>query len=403
MTLTALLVFPSSAAAQWWLFPGSRHRKDTVSTVHSKEDSNRKKDTVPAGIELTERTDSILLQELPFEELSSAIRVALILPLKCDSTPSGNFLDFYSGVLMAVEELSGIGYKIDLTVEDCTSGDFTSRCRELKNTPIIIGPVNMEDINRCISILPDNWFISPLEPKAEDFVSWCHVIQTPTPNERQLDELVAWLKSDCGKNDRIVFLKDDSVQTGDAASGMILKMNEAGLKYEIASAPYQGNMIFQGTTRYVLISDDSNYTGDKVREIALLSLEGADVTLYSTSKIRSSSTVDVGNLHLAEAHVTLNYFTDSRAGDVVAFSERYRTKFKISPGMFAFHGYDTAKYFISMYDRYGSEWTKGLSHAVWKGLQSDFMFIPSESGTGKLNSAVRRIVYNNDNTITLLK
>ena len=80
----------------------------------------------------------------------------------------------------------------------------------------------------------------------------------------------------------------------------------------------------------------------------------------------------------------------------------YRALFNAEPGPYAFQGYDTAKYFISMFADYGSDWVRHMSDRNVRGLQSDFYFTHTGMG-GYLNQAVRRVVYDTDLSIRLLK
>ena len=80
----------------------------------------------------------------------------------------------------------------------------------------------------------------------------------------------------------------------------------------------------------------------------------------------------------------------------------YRALFKGEPGSFAFQGYDTVHYFVTMRHDYGRRWYRRLPEYQEKGLQSDFRF-DRRHGEGRENIAVRRVVYNSDLTTTLVQ
>ena len=73
------------------------------------------------------------------------------------------------------------------------------------------------------------------------------------------------------------------------------------------------------------------------------------------------------------------------------------------PTQFAFQGYDLAYFFIKEKAAFGKRWVddicrKGDTHM----MQTDLMFKRTENG-GIVNSAVRRIVYGPDYSISIIK
>ena len=59
-------------------------------------------------------------------------------------------------------------------------------------------------------------------------------------------------------------------------------------------------------------------------------------------------------------------------------------------------------YFVKACHDYGRNWARRLPEFPEKGLQSDFSF-NRRQGDGKLNVAVRRVVYNSDLTTSLVQ
>lgn len=401
LLLTLMLaMLPTKASAQWWLFPGGKHKSDTTATKTGIP-SQTAIDTV--RIPVPELQDSILLADIVEDTPVHECKLALILPINSAEKANGNFLDFYCGVLMAVQDLSSLGYNVDLDVIDCTRPELEQKMSCLGQKDLVIGPVGAEDLGKCLSAAPDIWFISPLEPKAADFAKWCKVIQTPTPAGRLLEDLAAWLREDYSKGDRIVFLQNELERADETASRMIDLMNATGLKYEIASSASSVTCPVGHTVRFVLTSESGDYSGNQAREIALMGMKGDKVMLYTTSRIRSASNMDKESLNLCCTHMTINYYIDMMDAETILFSENYRDLFQSSPGSFACQGYDVAKYFISMFDRFGPEWSERLSEGEWKGIQTSFKFQSPDGDTGWTNSATRRILYKPDNSVTLLK
>lgn len=405
LLVTLLLALPATkASAQWWLYPGGKQKTDTTAVRETAPAAEQPQLDTTIFAHSTASHDSVSFSipeivEAPRHE----VKMSLILPFNIREKANGNFLDFYSGVLMAVQDLSSLGYMIDLDVIDSASPGLEEKLAGISERDLVIGPVGTGDLNKCVTAAPDTWFISPLEPKAADFARWCKVIQTPTPAPRLFEDLVSWLSEDFRKGDRIVFLQNDEERAGETANRMIELMNAAGLKYEIASTASTVNCPVGHTVRFVLASDSGDYSGNQAREIALMGMKGNKVMLYGTSKLRQVSNMDKESLFLCQTHMTINYYIDTTDGDTLLFSENFRELFKSTPGSFACQGYDVTKYFVSIFDRYGPEWSERLSEAEWNGIQTDFRFTSPQGDKGWTNTATRRILYKNDNTVTLLK
>ncbi len=126
-----------------------------------------------------------------------------------------------------------------------------------------------------------------------------------------------------------------------------------------------------------------------------------NVTVYSTAKVKSCSMIDVDTFHTVQMRMSASYFTDYNSPDVQAFILAYRAIFHNEPDSFAFHGYDTAHFLLSMCSQYGRQWHKKLPEYSERGLQANFNFKDS-TGKGLVNNAVRRIIYNPDYSITVL-
>ena len=123
------------------------------------------------------------------------------------------------------------------------------------------------------------------------------------------------------------------------------------------------------------------------------------MSIYCPSRVRNYENLNVELLHNASAHITTNYYVDYDSPEVRSFVFSYRALFKTEPNSFAFHGYDTMKYFTRMCSVYGREWYKRIDTYRGKGLQSDFSF--TLVADGALNHACRRIVYNPDFTVSV--
>ncbi|MBO4476211.1 MAG: hypothetical protein J5737_05790 [Bacteroidales bacterium] len=380
-TLLLSMLLPLGASAQWYLFPGGRPSKDSTSV----------------------NTGDVFIPVKSDEELQAerdAIwnrKIALILPLKSTETPNSNFLDFYSGVLMAADELSSGQVRYELNVYDSTVG-FPS-VSELAESDLVIGPVSYEDVTRMLPRLHGKYLVSPLDPKVAQLTDRYNVIQAPAGWEAQVDELIAWVSEELRGGDSVVLLQSADEAAGEMASRLALKLSEAGIPYEVNSSAiaYEGTV--RGTCRFVLASENDAFCATAVRDAALMNLRGGHNVVYSTSRLRSVDELEIESIHAAATRITSSYYADPASREVKLFSDKYRSVFKGEPGQWVFQGYDLMYYFCSTLGRDPSVWNAELATTPGKGLQTDFRF----DATGKTNTAVRRLRYNPNNTITLVR
>ena len=80
-------------------------------------------------------------------DMPGVIRIGLVLPLQASTQkPSENFLDFYSGALLALREMGAAGLKADLQVYDSADSKTAIPKSLIDESDVIIGPVSYEEL-----------------------------------------------------------------------------------------------------------------------------------------------------------------------------------------------------------------------------------------------------------------
>lgn len=388
----------------------------------------------PVSEEVVEvaETDTLATQELPQvqdtlvqdpaiedeKELfvkKDTVNVSLLLPMKASSeNPSRNNLDFYSGVLLAVYDMAEKGISTNLSVFD--SADNTRQIAEedLESSDVIIGPISSSDLGRTLEKAPKQTLtVSPLDPRAEALAdSHRNFLQAPTPHKLQYEDLVSWLKEDCQPVDTVLIFTEKGAVPTDAVRQIKAAADSSGLvyipfSYSILEGrdvmdPLKANMTITGTNRVLIASESEAFVNDVVRNLNILIHEKYNIVLYAPSKIRSFETIEVENFHNTSMHVSLGYYIDYEDPRVKDFLLKYRALYRTEPTQFAFQGYDTATYFISMCSRYGKRWSRKIEDSDRNMLQSTFRF-RRINDEGYVNTGIRRIVYGKDWSVTEMK
>lgn len=369
-------------------------------TVDEGYDSNRNDgktilDTI--GETISERAEEI------FNAGKKDITTALILPFNVQKQPNDNNLDFYSGVLLAVRDLSAEGVNVDLSVYDAAGGVIPVTEEKFSSCDLVLGPISVADITSTLKICGSRTtIVSPLEPKAADLAAvYSNLIQAPSSTEAQCEDMINWLKEERRNGDAVILFTEKGAKMTAAASALAEALANSGITYTTISygllegkdiaARIESAATETNTVRMVIASESEAFVNDVVRNANLAAHRKHPVALYCTSRVRSFETIEVENLHNTNLHTSISYYVDYDAPEVQKFVKAYRALFNTEPGPFAFQGYDTAHFFFGMCSKYG-RWTEKLDDIRGTGLQSDFKFKRTADG-GYVNTAVRRILY----------
>ena len=404
----------ASACAQWYLFPGKKkqqEQKPATDTLlrQDRPDSARTvifRDTTRTqeieGPDTLDRNGFDFDRDLFVLDVPDVVHVALVLPLQASAKqPSTNFLDFYSGSLLALRDLAAAGLKADLQVIDASDSKAAVSQSLIDENDVIIGPVSFEDLEAALPLCGHGKvLVSPLEPKAAALAAAAPLVQAPASSEAQADELVRWIREELPVGDALYVVSDTTALIPDGQSAYLIRqLREGGVRFrEVSSVreiPFQRGK----KTRVAIASEKDNFITTAVRNLGIEGARNDNVILYGTTRIRTNGITQT-DLHNAQTHLAVSYFIDYDDPDVKRFILAYRALFQNEPGSFAFQGYDTMRHFVKMCSVYGRQWFKKLPEFAEEGLQSDFRFTQEKP---RLNQAVRRIVYNTDLSTTAQK
>lgn len=348
-----------------------------------------------------------------FGKTKRSASISILLPFNASRSADSQMLDFYSGALLAARDLGKDGSELELNVYDMTGGTMPMTEERFAASDFVIGPVSNTDIIRAVNASKGKtWIVSPLDPRAEALADTIpNIIQAPSPTSAQTKDMAAWLESDLRGNDRVILVTQKGVAANSYSSEVIRELNNHGLRHTDISfnilegrqvmGRIAGQMTGEGTNRVVIASDSKAFVIEVVRLLYLISSQKKDIVLYSTSKLRTFDEIDVEQLHSLNLHSSVSYQVDYDSKDVQNFLMSYRAIYNTEPSRSAFQGYDLLRYFATLGAEYGGRPDKaaGQKH---RGLQSDIKLVKTSRG-GFVNEATRRVVYNPDYSISLVR
>lgn len=343
------------------------------------------------------------------------VKASLVLPFGLSGKPSDNYMDFYAGFLLAVRDLGQEGISTDLSVYDISGVTMPLTTERLRESDLVIGPVSVPDLRKVLEInAPGTPIVSPLDPRAVALVADhpC-IIHAPAPHDAQYEELVRWIKEDLAPGDKVILVSEKGAKNTEITALTDSLLAEYGVghssfSYSILEGRNVLNSLLSlsgtGCNRILVTSDSEAFVHDVVRNLGLLLYRKQNVVLYSAARIRSFSTIEVENLHKLSMHAALSYHIDYDDPRVRRFLLSYRALYNTEPTQFSFQGYDVASFFIRSVYQFGNRWTRALAtRDPERLLQSDFHFAEEGQDGGLVNQGIRRVIYQRDNTLRLLK
>ncbi len=379
--------------------------EDSAQSSGNEIEEGEEEETLQDATDSTALADSLLLPETTSKK---TVDLSLMLPLNASSAKgvSSNNMDFYSGVLLAIYEMSQNGVSTSLDTYDIADGKIKTDIDNLKNENVVIGPVSTGDLTRLFNIAPeDRMVVSPLDQRAEKLVyEHSNMIQAPTPYNVIYADLMNWMKGDMQIGDRAIVVTEKGARASEAVQAMMAAVDSSKIEYKALSySILEGRDIPESlaylmtedetaSNRVFIASESEAFVNDVVRNLNVMIHKKYKVVLYAPGRIRNFETIEVDNFHNSNLHVSLGYYIDYDDAKVKEFLLKYRALYNSEPTQFSFQGYDLAKYFIGLCSKYGENWTRMLESSDSKMLQSIFRFRKTETG-GYINTGVHRLVY----------
>ncbi len=342
-----------------------------------------------------------------FVPFNGTANIALIIPIGSKtSSPSGNFLDFYGGVLMAIEDARKDGTNVNLKVIDMT--DFSSAEQLIQESRLddfdfLIGNFSMENIE-----IPAHWcdvhhipLISPLDQKVEAATyNHPYLINVQLASYTQTMRMAESIGFRPARDNVVVLCESGEHQTR-FHSDIIASLDSLGIPYTIAKTS-SGHILeslhkamVSGKRNHVIItSEKESLAGDAVRVLGNLSRAGTyEIAGYASHKIRKYESIEADSYHKANTHFSMGHYVDYDDEGVREFVRRYRALYNADPGNFGFQGYDVGIYFIKALKRYGNDMINGISRFNQEGMQLNFRFDRRNDSGGMFNEATKDLVY----------
>ncbi len=342
---------------------------------------------------------------------------SLILPLngnsEVKSENSENFLEFYQGFLVALDDIKRDfpGSNLEIRVFDIDSYSSSEQMISqgvLQGSHIIIGPMFNNQLEPVLKYAAESE-ISVISPNpASEHLTQDHpsLFQVTTP----LVYIQNGIFSKITRFSEVAVIYEDGGADTNLVSVTRNLLKERFVNYrQLSYGILRGRSILPQITEilksdkinHVIVASNSEaFVSDVLRNLNLIqTMNGYNIYVYGTPRWRNFENVDINYYHGMNLTISVQYYVDYSKESVRRFISRFRALYNSEPSQYAFQAYDIAYYFLSALIRYGEDFRFDLDDYKKDLLQSDFYFIRKEGEKGYTNSAIRQVLYKQDYSI----
>ncbi|MEO5645518.1 MAG: LysM peptidoglycan-binding domain-containing protein [Bacteroidia bacterium] len=311
-------------------------------------------------------------------------------------------VEFYEGVLLAVDSMRKTGMKVSLYVYDVDDAD-SAKVMEILKKPefqymdMILGPLSSGPFFAVSDWAKEHHVavISPVSPANRVLFKRPDASKALPALSTQMEQLAAFV-GEHHKTDNVIMVTSGNAREQAAAN--TFRINVSNILFPNANDTIKTTKGMSGLEALlrkdknnilVIPSNSQAWVSDLLRSLNTLS-EKYVITVYGLSSWMGYDNLDLEYLQKLQFHFVAPYFIeyDSSAA-TKRFLSKYNTSFHGDAGMYTFAGYDVGMYYLQALNTYGTYFYQKLPEIKGTGLQQDFDFYKSDAESGYENRGVR--------------
>ena len=415
--------------------PELRERKvrkgETLCIPYSQSelDTLKQKEEEQAQLTENEVPDTIVIptNEELFAELKTTsegmgqIKVAVILPVLLDSvsTDQKKMIEFYEGILMALDTLKREGVSVDLHMYD--SGGENKSLSPILNTPemsemnLIIGPVYGKHIAEVADFAKAKGIhtVLPFARKVDEVFTNPYLFQVNTPQSYFYSDVYEnFLKQ--FPNPNIIFFESARDGEDHIIADFKREMTERGVPHTTMKVTTYVNssalIAKMDTAKHNILMMTSEKIGSLNTMMPSLQVfmrssaaKKRRIHLFGYPQYQTYTTTHLAGFYELDTYFYSSFYANNLNPRVKEFHKAfYRTYSKEITNRFpkyAILGYDLAYYFLKAIHLYGADMDSRLSEMQYTPIQTGFKFERVNNWGGFINHKVFFVHFSKDHKI----
>ena len=327
-------------------------------------------------------------EELMKKKLTN-INVALILPFELSkdnkSADAIKMIDFYEGLLLAVEDFKSDGANINISVYDEDETPITTILDSLRtqNCHLIIGAKSSGNISalRDYSKSRGIPLAVPFSSKEDLTVGYPHLFQVNSKVSAYYDRVYsAFISENIGNN--VVFVDCGSTDDIKYIDGFKSALSNRGIAQSIHTINELSDLLSHTGGKHTVLIPTSKKT-ESFKDL-VTALDGMDrsisgtVSLFGYPEWLTFSTENTRSLRKYNGSFYTTFYADLTSNDVLKFTRRFKTKFKRDQyntrPLFGLIGYDVTRFFVGGLYLFGTDFIKYQGNIQMNALQNPMLF-----------------------------
>lgn len=385
------------------------------------------------------KTDELITTEMPErseEEVNSMlavkegtervsmIKAALLLPFNADqvipSAATARFIEYYEGLLIAVDSLKGKGVSIELSVYDTGEGSRMIKNvldqPDFKENNLIIGAVKNDQIALLADYARKNEinYVIPFTSQNDDVLTNPYIFQVNTPHS-YLYSKASQAAVSLFKNNNIIIVQmnDGANEKEEYIQQLKMELKQQNVSFKEVS--FNANSFIQDVEKQIDPNKSNVFIPTSGSLAALnniclplrqLTEEKPQylITLYGYPEWQTYTQERLEDFYVLNTYIYTNFYADDLGPKVQSFYNKYKSWYTKMPintfPKYGLLGFDTGYYFLNSIYRYGKNFEVNIDKTSHDSLQTGFNFQRVNNWGGFINTNIFIVHYKPDFTHT---
>lgn len=344
------------------------------------------------------------------------LTAALILPFALEdsaTTDQKKMVEFYQGMLLALDRLKNEGVSVNLKVFD-SKGDDTSiepllESGQFDDVNVIFGPKNTTHIAEAArwSTTHQIPLVLPMNSNADDVFNNPYVFQLNTPQSYFHQEIYNHFLEQF-PNPNVIILDADEYRKNDFIDGLKTTLADRNIPFStvMVDTAYQELMdtLVSGKQNIMIINSPSSGPLNTMLPVLQLITRSkapeVETHLFGYPEYQIYAQDHLDELYEVDTWFYSWFYTNNLLKESVDFNTLFRRSFSrqmmISYPSFASYGYDTGYYFLKGLATYGKDFENHLNDLQTDPVQMGFKFERVNNWGGFINRKVFFVHFSND-------
>ncbi len=318
--------------------------------------------------------------------LKDSYNVKLMFPL--GDNPDEQFVEYYAGMKLAIEEMKNENYSFNIDVIDTDRGNIKSILRKEvnKNTDLVLGPYDRNDLKEVVDhckdkevpvisqwisstkLTKDNPYYIQLRPNLKERY---YKIMQDIANEHRPEDVVIVGRASAREKRIFNYFQEIAGYTYGVENDTLIEefiIDEDTL----TSGLFAYRDLFEKEKKVFIfpqysMSNDESFLYSCMRRLAVEKGE-KDVIVYGMPILRDSEQISFDYYSSLNMHIVVSEHLDYDNPEVVDFRRRYYNRYGALATFDAIQGYDMMGYIALSLSRYGHNFQFHIEDKIYNGI-----------------------------------